>query len=303
MVEHITKTNTAGTEGIWEGYWISAGDDASYIGVISSISIDKQVSGHDGLWYNDSAINYIGDPVWYNFIVKNTGEVNLTNIQVVDDILGPVLLPQSYLEPGEEMTTLNISNTAVEGTHYNTANTTAEYLGVTRFDTDTASYIGRNPITVEKKVSLNESGPWNETVSAYCGEDFVYFKVIIENTGLYTLTNLTAIDWINGSPSNLTLSKSMLDPGESMSLTYSTLVDDGQNVNIVEASGRYSDKVYNDSDSAEYLGLLPENLLNVDKKVSMNETGPWFETIDALSGEDIVYYKITVTNVGGYSVN
>ncbi|MDX1510905.1 MAG: hypothetical protein R3249_06140, partial [Nitriliruptorales bacterium] len=44
------------------------------------------------------------ETVTYTYEVTNTGDVTLTNVTLVDDILGPIALPQTTLEPGETIT-------------------------------------------------------------------------------------------------------------------------------------------------------------------------------------------------------
>ncbi len=60
----------------------------------SSIDLNKSVS--------DSSVS-IGQEVTYNFKIKNTGETNLSNIELEDNKLGGISCPKSSLSSGEEM--------------------------------------------------------------------------------------------------------------------------------------------------------------------------------------------------------
>ena len=44
------------------------------------------------------------ETVTYTYVVTNTGDVALENVTLVDDVLGPIALPQTTLDPGESIT-------------------------------------------------------------------------------------------------------------------------------------------------------------------------------------------------------
>ena len=44
------------------------------------------------------------ETVTYTYVVTNTGDVTLENVTLVDDVLGPIELPDTTLEPGESVT-------------------------------------------------------------------------------------------------------------------------------------------------------------------------------------------------------
>ncbi|HEX9766045.1 MAG TPA: hypothetical protein VGA36_04725, partial [Nitriliruptorales bacterium] len=44
------------------------------------------------------------ETVTYTYVVTNTGDVTLVNVTLVDDVLGPIVLPDTTLEPGESVT-------------------------------------------------------------------------------------------------------------------------------------------------------------------------------------------------------
>ncbi|HPQ80044.1 MAG TPA: choice-of-anchor K domain-containing protein, partial [Candidatus Dojkabacteria bacterium] len=68
-----------------------------------AISIVKKVNGEDA---NTEPGIYIGqgDPVAFEYVVQNTGNVRLTNITVTDDKGVNVSCPEAALEPGTNMT-------------------------------------------------------------------------------------------------------------------------------------------------------------------------------------------------------
>jgi uncharacterized repeat protein (TIGR01451 family) len=83
---------------------VSDSDISHYFGSTTegSIDIEKATNGHDA----DSAPGpniAVGDPVTWTYVVTNTGSVALSDINIVDDILGSITTV-STLAPGASMT-------------------------------------------------------------------------------------------------------------------------------------------------------------------------------------------------------
>jgi uncharacterized repeat protein (TIGR01451 family) len=98
-------------------------DDATVVGEAApSLSIVKSVStSADGPWSNQIAVQ-TGTPVYYQVIVTNTGNVDLTDLSLVDDTydLPADCVPDGALAPGDSFTCA-YSAVAETGTTVNTA--------------------------------------------------------------------------------------------------------------------------------------------------------------------------------------
>ncbi|HYO13223.1 MAG TPA: hypothetical protein VE685_08530, partial [Thermoanaerobaculia bacterium] len=69
----------------------------------ASIDIEKHTNGQDADVAPGPTI-LVGDPVQWTYIVTNTGEVALSNVQVTDDRGVAVSCPKTSLQPTESMT-------------------------------------------------------------------------------------------------------------------------------------------------------------------------------------------------------
>ena len=67
------------------------------------IDIEKSTNGEDADEPNGPKLD-AGQAVTWEYVVKNTGNVVLNQVQVTDDKEGPVDCPKSTLQPGETMT-------------------------------------------------------------------------------------------------------------------------------------------------------------------------------------------------------
>jgi len=304
-------TNTADAIGDWWStyydYYDTADDSdtASYTGELPSVSISvsKQVSKvtETGPWYEHVEVN-AGDLVYFNVSVTNTGEAKVHIITLVDNVTG-VQDIDIYLDPNEHWNHTysleaepghNGNEVRVDGLWESTLGGPYEKF-VSEYDT--ASYKGVIPevsISVEKKVSDSPTGPWLEHVEVMAGEDTVYFNVTVTNEGEESLTEITVKDSVKGT---LTMPETTLEPEESMWLVYSVPAMVDFNPNEAVAWSIYDDTNYSDSDSAGYTGLIPGFSLAVEKKVSVEPTGPWVEHVDVTAG-NTVYFNVTVTNTG-----
>jgi len=153
-----TNNNTATAHGDFDGTtYTSSPSSASYFGQNPSISVEKQVSTTgSGDWNDDSVTVTIGDTVYYQIIISNTGNIPLTTVNIGDDqctLSSPTgdTNGDSTLDLTEQWV-YTCSVTAVAGIHTNTASViTAETPSPL---TDTASYFGQDPsIGIAKDVT------------------------------------------------------------------------------------------------------------------------------------------------------
>jgi len=121
---------------------VSDEDPSHYLGVSPSIDIEKHTNGEDADTPTGPSI-VVGDPVLWEYIVTNTGDVDLTNVEVTDDILGPIGTIPS-LAVGETQT-LTANGIAAAGQYANLGTATGEYNGTTVSDEDPSHYFGETP--------------------------------------------------------------------------------------------------------------------------------------------------------------
>jgi uncharacterized repeat protein (TIGR01451 family) len=151
----------------------------------------------------------VGDTVTWTYRVNNTGNVNLTNVQVTDNIIG-LIGTIDLLQPGENQT-LTKTGTAVAGQYANMGNATGTTpIGTKVSAEDPSHYFGQAQGGLElKKTTLN--------ATAHRGED-IYYTIKLCNNGP-ALTNVTLWDTL---PSGVELVSVYPEPTSS-TITSSTL--------------------------------------------------------------------------------
>jgi len=128
-------TGTSGDKNLTDEY------PSNYYGTVAKIDIEKLTNGKD----SDAAPGEkleVGSKVTWEYIVKNVGNVKLTNIEVNDDKEGAVTCPKDELDVNETMTCTK-EGVVKEGEYENhaIAKATSEDGEVTS-DSDGSHYIG-----------------------------------------------------------------------------------------------------------------------------------------------------------------
>ena len=123
-------------------------DSSNYFGAQPAIDIEKLTNGFDADSPSDAPTIFIGQQVTWNYIVTNSGNEDLTNIEVNDDRLGRIttIIDQgngnAILEPGE-IWTFQETGIAVEGAYSNLGSVTAlDAINGTLQDQDLSHYVG-----------------------------------------------------------------------------------------------------------------------------------------------------------------
>ena len=119
-----------------------------------AVKIEKSTNGQDADAAPGPTIA-VGSPVTWQYVVTNTGNVNLTNVVVVDDRRVTVNCGgQTTLAAGQSMTCTG-SGVATVGQYTNIGTVTANWSGGTVTDSDASHYLGLAPGEVEgPKVQL-----------------------------------------------------------------------------------------------------------------------------------------------------
>ena len=221
---------------------------------------------------NEDGITSIGDKVTYNFTVRNTGNVTLTNITIHDllpdiQILGgPIDLEPNAIDNNTFTAFYTIKQNDINtGFVYNLAIATGtpplgEPVSATSTDptpctscpanpncpaeTDCSSYtitpLNQNPsLQVTKTATVSSNG--NDTdVYSFVG-DVINYTIIVKNTGNVTLHDIIVIDELTGLT---TQPIATLAPGESLAailqtytITKNDLAQDSV-VNIAKATAK-----------------------------------------------------------------
>ncbi|MDC7999751.1 gliding motility-associated C-terminal domain-containing protein, partial [Aequorivita todarodis] len=193
----------------------------------------------------------LGETIVYNFSVKNTGNVALTNVTVTDPMVAVVGGPISLAVGQEDVTTFTavytITQTDVDtGLVINqaTADGTAPNGDMVSDQSDDNSYLENDPTTTvlcenNPSISIEKTGEFNDNDgngAADVGETISY-AFAVTNTGNVTLYNIMITDplpgiEISGGPI------AQLEPGETDSTTFTATyvitqqdIDNGEVVN------------------------------------------------------------------------
>jgi uncharacterized repeat protein (TIGR01451 family) len=230
-----------------------------------AIDLEKYVSVDGGVTWIDAdtppgpTVNP-GDPVSFRITVTNTGDVELTNIALVDegaDLAGCTI--PATLAPGSFFECTVGPVEAVEGPFTNTAVATATADNTTVQDTDSASYSGGSEpaIEVKKYVSVNGGTVWHDANNApgpqvTAGED-VLFMFVVTNTGTVPLTDITLTDdMLDLGACDV---PDTLEPQDSFDCVIGPFpAGDDQHTNTATAAGTYEGETVTSSDSANYAG-------------------------------------------------
>ncbi|MBP7110381.1 MAG: hypothetical protein KBB09_02265, partial [Firmicutes bacterium] len=265
-----------------------------------SIDIEKLVNDNDA--DTSPGISVLeGSNLEFKFIVKNTGDCQLTNVMVTDDVFhyigGPIILEPNDGQPGGwDEYTFTINRTATAGDHVNVATVTGHpIVGPDVTDTDPAYYFGANP-----KLSIVKTGAWVDGDAdgyADVGEAINY-TFAVKNEGNVTLHNVTVTDpkvAVAGGPTTL-------DVGETDSTTFTGVyyitqadIDAGHFYNMATAD---SDESGPDDDEEDV--MLPKN-----PKLSIVKTGAWVDG-DADGYADVgeaINYTFAVKNEGNVTLH
>jgi uncharacterized repeat protein (TIGR01451 family) len=157
----------------------------------------------------DQEVAEPGDTITYTYTVTNTGNVALTNIAVVDDMLGPIALGATALAPGESTegtATYTVAATDLPGPIGNTALATATDDQGNPVEDSASESVDLAAIAIDKTVSA---------ITATVG-DTVFYTYRITNIGGVVLTDLVLSDDRLGP---IALPVTALEPGAATLVT------------------------------------------------------------------------------------
>ena len=253
---------------------VSAQDSSTYFGFNPQLRVSKLTNG------SDTPTIGIGNPVLWTYQVSNVGNVDLTDLLVIDNQPGVVVTCPKTTLAVTELIQCSANGVAIAGPYSNVGTATAKYLGVTTTASDTSSYFGANPILDVQKT------PDTQTVVQ---GGSVTFTITVTNTGNVPLTDVVVTDPLS-TACNRTIASLAISEIVSFSCTRTNVLSSF--TNVVTVSTNYGSLVVSDQDSADVLiDVLPD--ITVSKTASVL-------TVPATGG--LVNYTIRISNIGSETV-
>ncbi len=272
-----------------------------------------------------------GSTATFTVIVKNTGEVYLSNIVLADIIPGAVCVPPVIPGPLAPGATANavctVTNIQAPLVNYVDATGTSTDSEGTPLPGDTTQTDTSNPanvllatpaIDVEKYVSIDGGSTWADadTVTGpYLNTGIQpQFRFTVTNMGNVALSNITLTD-SDFSLAGCTI-PSTLAVGGSFSCTIITSWLSGQHTDTATTTGKFTDSsnvtaTVSDADDANYFGSEPkidvEKYVSIDCKAAADPTKVWVDA-DSVTGPYLngatcaPQFKIVVTNTGNVAL-
>lgn len=154
-----------------------------------SLDLEKATNGEDA----DQPVGpeiFAGDPVIWTYVVTNNGDVDLENIQVSDDQLGPIC-NIDFLAPGQS-SECSSEGTAQPGRYANLGEATGDYGPIQVSDEDPSHYYGILP---QSSIDVDKTA--NPTQMDEPGGE-VEFTVVVSNDGQSPVTITELSDDIHG---------------------------------------------------------------------------------------------------------
>lgn len=255
-------SNTATATGLYKGAPYYATDISHYFGAEPSIAIEKFTNGETAPYI------LAGAPVTWAYQVTNTGNVELSNVTVTDDKLGPAPVCVIPSLPAAEITTCTATGKAMNsGTspdYINTATvigTAPAELGDVTATASSQYEIAEPGIDVMKYASVDGGRTWLDA-KVYPWPQIlvpgqVSYKYVVSNTGNVPLYNVAGVD-----PAGGCTIPSTLGPQQSFQCVYGPLASSyGLNTNSIAVEGSYTDSggstvEVDDTDYSSYFGTL-----------------------------------------------
>lgn len=292
----------------------SLAEGAIICGAFASITVEKEVSSDNGTTWFDADIPpgpniASGTNPQFRYIVTNTGNLTLSNITLVDSVLGPITIPTTTLAPGGTFT-VNVVGTWGAGQNTNIATVTGQNGTITVTDTDPANYVGivtGSSIDVEKLVSPDGGTTFDDAdippgSNIPAGTNPV-FRYIVVNNGDITLTGITLTDSVLGP---ITIPTTTLASGTSFTVDVTGTWVAGPNNNVATVTGTDGVTTVTDTDVANYVGVVVAPSIDIEKLVSP-DGGATFDDADTPTGPNIVQgtnpvFRYVVANTGNVTL-
>ena len=245
----------------------------------------------------DTDFTMVGDTLGYEYLVTNTGNVEITNISVSDDKIATINCPVTSLMPTESVTctgTYSVTQDDIDaGTVTNIAEVTGTPAGGTLAsagDTETVSGT-QSPALTTVKTAL--------TTDFTMVGDMLDYEYVVTNTGNTTITDAITVDDDKIAPPKVVVCSALpaggLLPTDSVTCTASYAVtqadlDAGFVTNIASAT------------DGNVTSPIADATVNGTQSPAMTIAKAAIETDYAAVG-DVINYEYTVTNTGNVLIN
>lgn len=256
----------------------------------AGIDIELAVNGEDADNPTGPLVA-VGEDVVFTYVVTNNGEVDLTNVQVTDSVLGAITCPENALAVGESME-CTLTGVAQVGQYGSTATVTGTPAsGPAVVDEDPTNYLGANvSIDIEKSVNGVDADDTPGPVIVV-GET-VTFEYVVVNDGNVPLTNVVVTDSVAGV---IACPATSLDAGASMVCEITEIAVAGQQSMSAEATGDGPGALTaSDVDAGNYFGE--------GSGITIVTTTNGVDGV-VLSPGDSITWEYVVTNIGNTTVS
>ncbi|MFL6260548.1 MAG: hypothetical protein ACJ76Y_12610 [Thermoanaerobaculia bacterium] len=265
----------------------------------------------------------VGDPVHWNYVVTNTGDVQLSDIKVEDDDHGGtngatgLSCPKDTLIPGATMT-CTAFGMVVQGTHQNTDTATGKPLCGSGSSAkvsaqDSSYYLGKEPQIQITKL-LNGQHVDKSPGPALSPGTPIAWSYIVSNPGSLALKSIVVGD---NQGVAVTCPQSALQPGDSMVCTGSSvaqqLCGSDHYENTGTATGATPDggtvtasdnSYYKNTQSTENgsIAVRTDLAYAATNSFTSADSPPGLPVSTLLPGLNVVRFRHTVTNNGNVSL-
>jgi hypothetical protein len=266
-----------------------------FIPVAPGLHIEKLTNGQDADTAPGPSIK-VGQPVLWEYIVENTGDLMLTSVQVSDDKGVKVSCPKVELGPGERMTCTG-HGTAEACQYENIGSATAKTpAGELVSADDVSHYFGDQNAALGIELLVNGDEADAPTGPQVKVGSKINWSYLVTNKGDVALNSVKVSDT---QSSTVSCPKTSLRPGESMTCTASGTAAKGQIQNLGSATAQSSCSEVRAEDPGYYLGQdTPEDPPSITIKKLTNNDDCQASPGKSLSLGSQVRWDFIVTNNG-----
>lgn len=263
QIDLDTRNEVAGTvQAANRAFFDKGADDVEGLGCLTTppgtpaITVEKSTNKMDADEPGSGPQVLMNCPVTWDYTVTNSGELDLTNVQLDDDKLGPISCPSSELLSGESMI-CSVSDVAEVADYANLATVTALSSRGEVSDTDPSHYTGVPASIVIEKATNGQDADQAPGPYIPVGEPVTWSYVVTNTSGVQLLDVTVSDDKLDASA--ISCPTSSLAPGESMSCTATGVAQADQyaNVGTVTALPENGCVPVTDSDPSHYFGTVP----------------------------------------------